>query len=203
MRPLFQRAAGVVLVVVCAASWLIPSAGASLPPLGGGGSTEAAAPHQQGTPWVRYLAPKHTCRGDEEVEGKARKQIFAMRCLLDWARRERGLPLLRIDPQLNHSAALKARNILECNDFSHTPCGNDFRLTLKAAGWQGGAGENLVWGASLARSPRLLVDGWLHSKGHRQNLFRTTWRVQGLALLPAESFLGEGPAAIWVHQFGA
>ena len=52
-----------------------------------------------------------------------------------------------------------------------TPCGSDFGETLEAAGWQAGAGENIAWGASLARTPRVLVDGWLHSDGHRDNLF--------------------------------
>jgi len=52
------------------------------------------------------------------------EQPFAMRRLLDWARRERGLPPLPMNAQLDHAAALKAEAILRRNDFSHTPCGD-------------------------------------------------------------------------------
>lgn len=200
MRLLLNRVAGVVLVVLFAASWL--TSGDSLFRLNLHGSREVAPSLHKGTPWARYLAPEGTCRGDSEPASGQQEQLFAMQCLLDWARRERGLPPLPMNAQLNHSAALKAEAILRCNDFSHTPCASDFSVTLKAAGWQGGAGENIAWGASLGRSPRVLVDGWLHSDGHRENLFRTTWRAQGLAVLPAQSFQAEGPAAIWVHEFG-
>ena len=47
-----------------------------------------------------------------------------MRRLLDWAHRERGLPPLPMNAQLDHAAALKAEAILRRNDFSHTPCGD-------------------------------------------------------------------------------
>ena len=127
-----------------------------------------------------------------------------MRCLLDWARRERGLPALPLNPTLNHSATLKGSEIVRCGDFSHTPCGSPFDKTFKLAGYRGRTtGENLAWGASLARTPRVLMDGWLHSTGHRENLFRSEWREQGLALVEAETFLGSGPAAIYIHQYGA
>jgi uncharacterized protein YkwD len=127
----------------------------------------------------------------------------ATRCLLDWARSARGLPALLINPALNHSARLKGDEILRCRDFSHTPCGTPFERTFQLAGYQGGrTGENIAWGASLARTPRVIVDGWLHSTGHRENLFRPDWREQGLAVVETETFLGHGPAAIYVHQFG-
>lgn len=126
-----------------------------------------------------------------------------MRCLLDWGRSQRGLPPLPMDQALVASSTLKAEAIVRCSDFSHTPCGTDFYETFAAAGWHGAAGENIAWGASLAASPRALVDGWLHSDGHRKNLFSPDWRAQGLAFLRVETFLGEGPATVWVHQFGA
>lgn len=203
MRLLLTRAVGVILLAVCAVSWLAPDTLPSFLRLNLGEPTEVAPPLHSGTAWARYLAPEGTCRGDEDPEGGQQEQLSAMRCLLDWARHERGLSSLPLNAQLNQSASLKAAAIVRCDDFSHTPCGSDFKATFASAGWQGGAGENIAWGASLARTPRILVDGWLHSDGHRTNLFRPGWRVQGLALLPADRFRGKGPAAVWVHQFGA
>lgn len=203
MRLLFNRVAGVALVVLFGASWLLPNGLDSPFKLGSPIVVrEVAPPLHEGTPWARYLAPEGTCRGDGSADSPEREQLFAMRCLLDWARRAHGLSALPMNGSLNQSSVLKAQAIQQCNDFSHTPCGSDFGSTFTAAGWQGGSGENIAWGASLARSPRVLVDGWLHSDGHRENLLRTSWRAQGLALLRAERFQGKGPAAIWVHQFG-
>lgn len=205
MRRQFNRAAGVVLFVVFVASWLMPG-GLELPGgvsiVGQGSTREVAPPLHSGTPWSIYLAPEGTCRGDTSADSAESQQLFAMRCLLDWARMKRGLPSLPMNAALVRSSELKAASIARCNDFTHTPCGTRFRATFEAAGWQGSSGENIAWGSSLARSPRVLADGWLHSDGHRENLFRAEWSAQGLALLRSDRFQGKSNAAIWVHQFG-
>jgi uncharacterized protein YkwD len=210
VRLLYYRVVGPALIAVCAASWLLPG-GVPLPGgarLGGTGLAEpglvheVAPPLHTGTPWSRYLAPEGTCRGDGSADSPVPQQLFAMRCLLDWARSQRGLPGLPLDLALARSSELKAAAIVLCDDFSHTPCGASFRVTFDAAGWRGSSGENIAWGSSLARSPRILVDGWLHSDGHRENLFDPEWRAQGLALLRSDRFQGAKRAAVWVHQFG-
>jgi len=201
---MFNRIAGVILVGLFAWSWFGDRLGAdSLLRVGPPIVHEVAPRLHQGTLWARYLAPEGTCRADTRVDSSESEQRFAMRCLLDWARRERGLAALPQSAILNHSAALKAAAIVRCDDFSHTPCRSDFRATFLAAGWTGSAGENIAWGPSLAGSPRVLVDGWLHSDGHRENLFQPMWRTQGLSLLRSDGFLGKERAAVWVHQFGA
>lgn len=205
VRVQFNRVFGSILFVLFAASWLMPG-GLSLP--GGWGVNghgivqDVAPPLHSGTPWSAYLAPKGTCRGDSSSTSTQPEQVFAMRCLLDWARVKRGLPRLRMDSSLVRSSELKAGAIASCNDFSHTPCGTDFSATFTAAGWRGNGGENIAWGTSMAGSPRVLVDGWLHSDGHRENLFRPEWVAQGLGMLRPSTFQGEDRAAIWVHQFG-
>ena len=204
MRVQFSRTVGALLFVLFAALWVVPG-GLNLPglSLNGRGIVQGVAPPlHSGTPWSAYLAPERTCRGDGSSTSSQQEQVFAMRCLLDWARVKRGLRRLPMDSSLVRSAELKAGAIASCNEFSHTPCGSDFRATFTAAGWRGSGGENIAWGASLARSPRVLVDGWLHSDGHRENLFRPEWRAQGLAMLRPGTFQGEDRAAIWVHQFG-
>jgi hypothetical protein len=202
VRQALQKGTAAALLVFAAASWVLPG-GVGLGSIRlGGTAMEVAPPLHRGTPWARFLAPEGTCRGDGNTSGPKAEQLFAMRCLLDWARTRRGLPPLRTDTALVTSSKLKAEAIVRCGDFSHTPCGAPFSETFDAAGWRGPAGENIVWGASLAASPRVLVDGWLHSDGHRENLFRLLWSAQGLAFVRVETFLGKGPASVWVHQFG-
>lgn len=201
VRVMLNRFAGPAVVGICALTWILPGQFSvlSMP----GQAREVTPPLHTGTPWAQYLAPEGACRGDSEASGVPAERIWTMRCLLDWARRARGLPALPMNTMLSHSATLKGSEILRCGHFSHTPCDEPFERTFQLAGYQGGAtGENLVWGASLARTPRVLMDSWLHSTGHRENLFRSDWREQGLALIEAETFLRKGPAAIYVHQFG-
>jgi len=201
VRVLFSKVAGFALVALCALSWLLPG---GLPFLRSVAPVQESVPQlHSGTPWARYLAPEGVCRGDGEAEAPQAERIWTMRCLLDWARRERGLPHLLLNPVLAHSASLKAAEIVRCDQFSHTPCGMPFEATFRSAGYaQGATGENLVWGERQARAPRLLMDSWLHSTAHRENLFRSQWREQGLALLHVEAFRDRGPAVVWVHQFG-
>ena len=203
MRVAFNRFIGPFLLTACALTWIAPNQFSFLP-------TSSARPRKvaptlhTNTPWAQYLAPEGTCRGDTDAAGTPEERLRTMRCLLDWARRTRGLPALPMNPTLAHSATLKGNDIVRCGQFSHTPCGIPFETTFKLAGYQGQmTGENLVWGASLARTPRVLLDSWLHSTGHRDNLFRSDWREQGLAIVETDRFLGSGPAAIYVHQFGA
>jgi uncharacterized protein YkwD len=202
VRAAFNKFVGPLILGVCALTWILPGQFSFLSTTPGQAREIAPSLHS-GTPWARYLAPEGACRGDEETDRPAAARLQTMRCLLDWARRARGLPALPMNATLSHSAQLKGNEIVRCGDFSHTPCGRAFERTFQAAGYQGRAtGENLVWGESLARTPRLLMDSWLHSTGHRESLFRPDWREQGLALVDAASFLGRGPATIYVHQFG-
>lgn len=199
MRTLAGRLAAACAVALAAAWWLGFDGG--LLTRGSPAPAARVATHK-GTPWARFLAPEGTCRHDTDGSSSEERGLFAMRCLLDWARREHGLPALPLDHALERSAALKASAIVRCGEFSHTPCNAAFSATFDAVGWRGSSGENIAWGAAAARVPRVLVDGWLHSDGHRRNLFTPSWRAQGLAFVRVDEFQGRGPATIWVHQFG-
>jgi uncharacterized protein YkwD len=171
--------------------------------LGGGLALAATAPEPAASQWTRHLAPPGTCPHDDSPTAGPREQMAAMRCLLDQARRERGLPPLVWDARLQRSAAVKAEAVVRCAEFSHTPCGRPVAETLAASGWDRGGGENLAWAAGEGRSVRVLVDGWLRSPRHRANLLGPGWRAQGLALVRVERFLHAGPAVVWVHHLGA
>ena len=202
MRSAGLRLLAALVTAVAAAGWLGIDLPLGVDPAARPAREAAGDLVHQNTPWSRYPAPEGTCRGDSNVGDSRQQQLFAMRCLVDWARRERGVAALRADEALASSAALKASAIARCNDFSHTPCGARFAATFEAVGWRRPAGENIAWAAAGARAPRTLLDGWLHSRGHRENLFRSTWRAQGFAFVQVDEFTGQGPAAIWVHQFG-
>jgi uncharacterized protein YkwD len=101
------------------------------------------------------------------------------------------------------AARRKAQDTRRCSDFAHEACGKDARAVADETGYTGsGWGENLYAGPGELGRPRVALDGWLNSDGHRENLFRDLCEEQGVALLPVESFEGYSDTAIWVSHFG-
>ena len=157
---------------------------------------------EYGKEWAAYLAPEEACPGGEKVEAPVAEQQVTVLCLLNWARTQRGLPALQTSPVLMRSTELKAADLARCDEFLHTPCGIAYDAGARSLGYSSPVGENIAWGTGPARAPRPTVDGWLHSPGHRSNLFRREWREQGIALLAVGRYQGEHDAAVWVSQFG-
>jgi uncharacterized protein YkwD len=163
-------------------------------------------PHDYGEEWAEYLAPRDRCPGSEDHDASTEAQEQTMLCLVNWARVHHGLERLPSSPKLMLSARLKARDMSRCNDFRHNACGKPANATAREAGYPIGTpevsfGENIAWGTRTVASPRVIMDGWLHSDRHRQNLLRREWTAQGIARLEND-FQGERDAAIWVSQFG-
>lgn len=151
------------------------------------------------------LAPRTTCKGQTSTIAPAAVQLRAMRCLVNWARVHQGLVRLRRSAELDRSSAMRAGEIRRCNDFSHTPCGEDFLTVFTASHYlngNGSVGENIAWGTGRLASTRSTMIGWLHSPGHRRNLFTPQWRDLGVARAKAATLLGRSDVTIWVTQFG-
>lgn len=157
--------------------------------------------------WAGYLAPESACPGRTRTDASPLDQDRTMVCLLSYARAHAGFRPLPVIYLLNRSSLLKAIDIVRCRDFSHTACGKPFRAEFEAVGYQGATttavGENIAWGDGPAGSPLVVVDGWLNSPHHRENLLSAAWGEQGVAVMPVSEFLGKKQAEVWVNQFGA
>ena|SRR5437764_10695556 len=183
-----------VLATACVLGTFTSAAGAQLP-----------LPPVLDTLETAYLAPVGLCPAQESPGAAAAAQISSMRCMVNWARRHRGLAPLRANARLDRSARMRADEIRRCNQFSHTPCGDSFIHVFVAAGYVHGTytvGENLAWGAGVLGSVRTAVAWWLASPPHRANLFGRSWRDFGVAMLKAHTLLGASDVTIWVVQFG-
>jgi hypothetical protein len=153
-------------------------------------------------PWRAYLADEQTCPGGEDADAPLDAQVATMLCLIDFARRTRGLGGLQVIPALSTAARLKGEAIASCRVFAHAPCGGDPHDVAVAAGYVGGWGENLYIADGRFGAPRVALDGWLNSPGHRENVFRAEWRVQSLYVTKPEDFGGFHDATLWVSEFG-
>jgi uncharacterized protein YkwD len=153
-------------------------------------------------PWLRYLAPEHMCPGGESLDAPLEVQANTMVCLVNYARAQDGL--LPVSPVglLNQSSLAKASKIVRCTDFNHDACGEDAAADARRAGYNGAWGENLYIAEGRHGSPRVALDGWLNSPGHRVNLLTPKWRAQGIAVEKVDRFGSYRNVTLWVNQFG-
>jgi uncharacterized protein YkwD len=94
-----------------------------------------------------------------------------MRCLVNFARRGRGLPAYAASGVLDRAAAHKSADILRCGEFSHEACGHSFTYWMEHLGHpQCSAGENIAWGSGRLGAVRSIFRSWMHSQGHRENI---------------------------------
>jgi len=93
-----------------------------------------------------------------------------------------GLPPLREDPRLDAAAADRMRDMEELGYWAHeSPDGRSpfLWLALRRYPYRF-AGENLATGFETTE---LLVDGWMGSKGHRENILSPDYAHCGIAII--------------------
>jgi uncharacterized protein YkwD len=150
-------------------------------------------------PWI---ASASSCPGQTGTAAPLAKQVRAMRCLVDFARRGRGLPAYLPSGVLNRAAAHKSADILRCAEFSHEACGRPFTYWMEELGYPAcGVGENIAWGSGQLGSPRSIFRSWMRSQGHRENILGSFEEIGiGLRVGSLEGYSG---AHVWTQDFGS
>jgi uncharacterized protein YkwD len=122
-------------------------------------------------------------------------------CLVNEQRSAAGVPVVRANSKLRDAGLGHAAEMVSQGYFAHTsPSGVGFIDRILDAGYMRGSrrwtvGENLVWGSGELSTPAALVNGWMESPPHRENLLRSRFRELGIAAVrgtPQESDDGEG-----------
>ena len=109
-------------------------------------------------------------------------------CLLNGVRADAGLPLLALDAKLSAAATAYAHDLVAGGYFSHTGRdGSTIRTRLDAvgylprdAGWA--IGENLAWGTGPLATPGSIMQAWMNSPGHRENILNPDYREIGIGV---------------------
>ena len=101
--------------------------------------------------------------------GGAQSEINAIRSQLS-------LPLMRVNSTLTKAAAKQAAYLAEKGVLSHS-AGGTLRSRIRAAGFNGDAGENLGRGQ---KSMSKVIIGWMKSPGHRANMLDRDFNCFGL-----------------------
>jgi len=155
----------------------------------------------------RLLAPPSACRGSDTLTALVPNQEPQMLCLIDYARAASGLPVLTRAPLLAYSSALKAADILRCNDFSHTACGRGENAVFEQAGYLAPGivaevTENLAAGAGIFVTPRSIMSDWLADGPHRAAILDRRWRDMGVAARKPLTLARLPDGVVWVSHFG-
>jgi uncharacterized protein YkwD len=142
-----------------------------------------------------------TCPGAELTPsaasiGTARNATL---CLLNEQRAAAGLVPLTGEPLLTSLATQYSQSMVDGRFFSHvSPDGVNLEQRLASyvpvnGGWL--IGENIGWGEGSSANPSFVVDGWMHSAGHRANVLQPRFREVGIGIVNG-SPRGSAPAAI-------
>src|SRR3954463_9608672 len=124
-------------------------------------------------------------------------------CLLNKERTSRGIRKLHDNSRLDLASRRHANDMSRRNYFDH----GDFVGRIKAARYLRGArgytlGENIAWGSWDYATPANIVDGWMHSAGHRANILNGRFHEIGLGVARGAPVGGQDRAGTYVTDFG-
>jgi uncharacterized protein YkwD len=163
------------------------------------------------SPVARYSDKPSACGSDagmparELSRARARELIL---CLHNEQRARHGLPALEYEARLELAAQRHAEDMVTRRFFAHdTPDGLGPEDRALMAGYPTkhySSGENLAWGTGSESSPVEIVDGWMHSPGHRENVLRRAFTQMGVGLVldVPEEPKAPLPGATYATSFG-
>jgi uncharacterized protein YkwD len=132
--------------------------------------------------------------------------VDATLCLLNKERTSRGLGPLAETASLEKAADRYAADMVARRFFDHvSPGGGTFMDRIKAAGWSPTgswtAGENIAWGTGELGTPASIVDGWMHSPGHRANILNGAFNQIGIGIADGAPQEGVDDGGTYVTDF--
>jgi uncharacterized protein YkwD len=132
-----------------------------------------------------------TSRSPEPCPAIDTAEACAVFVLANQERQDRGLPPYGYDTALARAALGHAQDMMEQDYFDHTSLdGRTFGDRADDAGYSGfPSGENIALGQ---RTPAEVMESWMDSQGHRQNILSSRSSEIGVGVV----------ARYWVQVFG-
>lgn len=126
--------------------------------------------------------------------------------VIDAVNKERksvGLPTLARSTQLTKAACLKAQDMIDKNYWSHdSPDGRKPWDFVLSTGYRYQTmGENLGYGKFADASS--VVESWMDSAGHRENILKTTYTETGMCVINADNYLDDGRHRVIVNMLAS
>ncbi len=149
-----------------------------------------------------------SCAGADDIPtaDRARQAMRATICLVNAARRSKGLRPVRSARGLRLAAEEHSRDMVGGVYFQHDSLdGRSLAERVRAAGYDRGfdlmaVGEAIGVGVQAMATPRAMVDAWLTSPDHRHILLNRRFREVGIGIQAAVD--GLVPGAAYTADFG-
>jgi uncharacterized protein YkwD len=129
-------------------------------------------------------------------------------CMINAERHSHGLRALRLDARLSQAAQAHSRDMVRRRYFSHTtPEGLSFADRIRATGYMRAAdrwvvGETLAWGWGNRSSAGRIVQGWMHSPPHREEILEPSFREVGIGVVSGVPSTMPRGGATYTADFG-
>ena len=145
------------------------------------------------------------CSNDDVAPGDS-GAVAATLCLLNEQRADHGLSAFTESATLDKASDAFAEDMVARRFFDHvSPGGGTFIDRIKAAGWVApgswSAGENIAWGSGSLATPASIVDGWMHSAGHRANILNGSFTQIGIGIATGAPQAGISGAGTYATDF--
>lgn len=139
--------------------------------------SEFIKPNTQNTSDV--TSKTDTSAGDNKAVSDYEKEVVN---LVNNIRKDYGLSPLKLNSELSAVARLKSSDMREKGYFSHTSptYGSPFDMMKTFGIKYRTAGENIAMGY---RTPQAVVDGWMNSEGHRENILNPSFTEIGVGYI--------------------
>ncbi|MEU6315337.1 CAP domain-containing protein [Streptomyces sp. NPDC047014] len=114
--------------------------------------------------------------------------------LVNQERAAAGCPAVTLNAKLTQAAQDHSADMASHSNMSHTGSdGSDPGQRITRAGYTWSTyGENVAYGYG---SPKAVMDGWMNSPGHRQNILNCSFKEIGIGLAQPNNY--------WTQAFGA
>jgi uncharacterized protein YkwD len=130
-------------------------------------------------------------------------------CLLNAERAASGLGALTENASLSRASLAYSQQMVDQSFFAHeAPDGTNLVARLTAVGYLGNTGgdwsvgENIAWAQGSLSTPRNVMQAWMNSTGHRENILNTDYAEIGLGTVQGVPQPGQ-PGTTFTTDFGA
>jgi uncharacterized protein YkwD len=143
---------------------------------------------------------------ESDVPASDAGAVAATLCLLNEQRADHGLKAFGESTTLDRAADDYAADMVKRRFFDHvSPGGGTMMNRIKAAGWvpsgSWSAGENIAWGSGSLATPAAIVNGWMHSAGHRANILNGSFSQIGIGVAQGAPQAGIRGGGTYVTDF--
>lgn len=158
-----------------------------------------------------YGGPAQGCLGaTSQAASLSTAQIEAsLLCGINQERLAHGLRTVHVNAVLRASAIAHTRLMVADGFFSHNCLNGDtFIDRIRASGYLRRTrswlvGENLAWGSGLFSTPASLIEAWMASPSHRENLLRRRFLEVGIVAVRGTPHSALDPNGVTVSsEFG-